>query len=133
MSSLSEQPYANMSTFSLPHLFNGGGRKKAANQKYDSLNRHGNGAAAAPSSSASRASIAAVAPSFSGMAAAGGRSMIAGPPSKYEQLLARRKTLNRDGSIARNHFRGIQKQMLESQTEMILHTMTVRTETGIFE
>lgn len=119
-----------MSTFSLPHLFNGGGRKKAANQKYDSLNRHGNsaGGSAAPSTSASRASIAAVAPSFSSMAA-GGRSLMAGPPSKYEQLLARRKTLNRDGSIARNQFRGIQKQMLESQTEMILHTMTVRTET----
>lgn len=123
-----------MSTFSLPHLLNGGnGRKKAVNQKYDSLNRYGSssggvGGGAALTTSASRASIAAATPSFSSMGT-GGRNLIAGPPSKYEQLLARRKTINRDGSIARNQFRGIQKQMLESQTEMLLHTMTVRTET----
>lgn len=126
-----------MSTFSLPHLLSGGGglsRNKVVNQKFASLNRfgsvagHNNGSipSAPMMVTTSRASLSTAPTSASTMAGLNGSiGMVAGPASKYEMLLARRKTLNRNGSISHNQFRGIKKQMLESQTEMILHTMTV--------
>lgn len=114
-----------MSTFSLPHLLNGGGgvssgsagRHKAAQPQFASLNRF-----APKPMTASRLSVDA------NGSAGGARARLAAPPSKQELLMARRKTLNRNGSIARNQFRGIKKQMLETQTEMLLHTMTVSLE-----
>lgn len=93
-----------MSTYSLPHLVNGGGGlsgNRVVNQKYASLNRY---------SAGSTPRLATV-----------GRSRDAA-----SMLRSRRQTLNRDGSISRNQFRGIKKQMLDSQTDMILHSMTVR-------
>lgn len=38
----------------------------------------------------------------------------------------RRSSLNRNGSIKHNQFRGIKKDLLERQTNMIIHSMTVR-------
>lgn len=38
----------------------------------------------------------------------------------------RRSSLNRNGSIKHNQFRGIKKDLLEKQTNMIIHSMTVR-------
>lgn len=38
----------------------------------------------------------------------------------------RRSSLNRNGSIKHNQFRGIRKDLLEKQTNLIIHSMTVR-------
>lgn len=48
-------------------------------------------------------------------------------PSKFDyELIRRKKTLNRNGSIARNYFRGVKKEFLEKQTDLICHALTVR-------
>lgn len=87
-----------MSTYSLPRLLNGGGLSKnnVVNNKYASLNRYPNGG-------------------------------IKGSAISVDQNypIPKRRTLNRNGSIVRNQFRGIKKQILESQTNLLIHSMTV--------
>ena len=38
----------------------------------------------------------------------------------------RRSQINRQGSIVHNQFRGIKKQQLDTQTDQLIHSMTVR-------
>lgn len=95
-----------MSTFSLPRLINGGGysHNRTINYKYATINGRGS----APST-----------------AQLNGRRQ---PLTKFESdLLQRRKAINRNGSIARNQFRGIKTEHLEKQTTHIIHSMTVCT------
>lgn len=109
-----------MSTFSLPHLLNGGGLSKnnVVNHKYSSLTRY----------PASRSQVSTPLPTIisNGTSNVGtGSGTASNSNNKVDILTAKRKTLNRNGSIVRNHFRGIKKQMLESQTNLLLHSMTV--------
>lgn len=94
-----------MSTYSLPRLINGGGlsKNKVVNYKYASLNRY----------------------PTNGIGDSGPAINCNGNAMKTELLLSKRRTLNRNGSIVHNQFRGIKKQMLESQTNLIIHSMTV--------
>lgn len=41
------------------------------------------------------------------------------------------KAINRNGTIARNQFRGIRRDVLESQTQHIIRSMTVSTSSSI--
>lgn len=107
-----------MSTFSLPRLLNGGGFSKnnVVNHKYASLNRY----------PASQSQASTPLPTIiSNGASNGGAGSVTASNSKVDILAAKRRTLNRNGSIVRNQFRGIKKQMLESQTNLLLHSMTV--------
>lgn len=111
-----------MSTFSLPRLLNGGGgasRNPVVNQKYGSLNRYASTSMAAggKSNGSIRPALSTISFAEEDGAGAGG--------SGFVPVAAKRKTLNRNGSIARNQFRGIKKQMLETQTSMLIHSMTV--------
>lgn len=109
-----------MSTFSLPRLLNGGGLSKnnVVNHKYASLNRY----------PASRSQAVTPLPTINsnGTSDVGtGSGTATSSNNKVDILAAKRRTLNRNGSIVRNQFRGIKKQMLESQTNLLLHSMTV--------
>lgn len=114
-----------MSTFSLPRLLNGGSgggasRNPVVNQKYGSLNRYASTSMAAgggKSNGSIRPALSTISFAEEDGAGAGG--------SGFVPVAAKRKTLNRNGSIARNQFRGIKKQMLETQTSMLIHSMTV--------
>lgn len=97
-----------MSTFSLPRLINGSGlnNNRKNNYKYGSLSNKRISASFAESHN----------------------------PNKFfpltrcesDQLqLERRKSINRNGTIARNQFRGIKREHLERQTKIIIHSMTV--------
>lgn len=44
---------------------------------------------------------------------------------QYGDQFMKRKPLNRNGSIVRNQFRGIRKDYLDTQTKLIIHSMTV--------
>lgn len=109
-----------MSTFSLPRLLNGGGFSKnnVINQKYASLNRY-----PASRSQASTPMPTIISNGSSNVGAGSGTA--SNSNNKVDILSAKRRTLNRNGSIVRNQFRGIKKQMLESQTNLLLHSMTV--------
>lgn len=41
------------------------------------------------------------------------------------QAPSRRRILNRNGSIATNHFRGVHKHLIEKHAETVCHSMTV--------
>lgn len=41
------------------------------------------------------------------------------------EMLERRKAINRRGSITQNQFRGIKREHLERKTKQIIHSMTV--------
>lgn len=43
----------------------------------------------------------------------------------YSDQFMRRKALNRNGSIVKNQFRGVRKEYLDTQTKLIIHSMTV--------
>lgn len=45
--------------------------------------------------------------------------------ANYDDQFSKRMPLNRHGSIARNQFRGIRKEYLDTQTNLIIHSMTV--------
>ena len=48
------------------------------------------------------------------------------PHSKMDyEILRKRRSLNRNGTISKNCFRGVRKDMLERQTTLICHSMTV--------
>lgn len=39
--------------------------------------------------------------------------------------MARKKILNRRGSLHHNQFKGVKKELIEKQASQIIHTMTV--------
>lgn len=43
----------------------------------------------------------------------------------FSDQFMKRKPLNRNGSIVKNQFRGIRKDYLDTQTKLIIHSMTV--------
>lgn len=45
--------------------------------------------------------------------------------ANYSDQFMKRKPLNRNGSIVKNQFRGIRKDYLDTQTKLIIHSMTV--------
>lgn len=93
-----------MSTHSLPRLCNGGGHtnNRTVNHKYATITGRG--------------SISMIAPSENQ------RQTL---KRCDNELMERRKAINRRGSIAENQFRGIKREHLERKTKQIIHSMTV--------
>lgn len=47
-------------------------------------------------------------------------------PNKFDyEILKRKQPLNRNGTIPKNQFRGIRKDVIEKQATIICHSMTV--------
>lgn len=129
-----------MSTFSLPRLLNGGGlsKNKTINTKFFSLNRLKksatnnsiNGKSYIGSSSLQPIPQGIVADSSKASSTAsiksnGDASHCNGSVVELLPQPPRRQAINRKGSIVKNQFRGIKKDYLESQTNLIIHSMTV--------
>lgn len=113
----------SMSTFSLPRLLNGGGLSKSStiNSKFFSLNRFKK---SPPCTGVNRRPVSPTPASSSGSIRSNEERPCNGDvPSK-------RQTINRNGSIVKNQFRGIKKDYLESQTNLIVHSMTVSRESN---
>lgn len=112
-----------MSTFSLPRLLNGGGLSKSStiNSKFFSLNRLKKSPTCTGANRRPAISSSAAASSSISIRSNEERVCNGDVPSPRHQ----RQTINRKGSIVKNQFRGIKKDYLESQTNLIIHSMTV--------
>lgn len=95
-----------MSTFSLPRLINGGGlsRNNVINSKFSSLDRFRNRKQKPLNINGLSSTI---------------------PNTSELEHLKKHPPINRNGSIYKNQFRGIKKEYLETQTNLIIHSMTV--------
>lgn len=108
-----------MSTFSLPRLINGGGFSKncVVNRKFASFKKK------IGKNNCTNNDVKTVVEvgNSAGLNQVNGNCF-----DQNNTATMRRNPINRQGSIMKHNFRGVKKQYLESQTNLIIHSMTVR-------